>query len=201
MRPVSRGSELLSDVVQRIITVNIGRDLLQAVEFAADKHRDQRRKDVQASPYINHPIQVAELIARIGEVDDLAVLMAAVLHDTVEDTETTLDELENVFGPEVSDLVAEVTDDKSLPKAERKKEQIRHTATMTYRAKLIKLADKTCNIRDVAHSPPEDWDMKRRKEYLSWANKVIDGCRGTNAHLERYFDETMQRAVDALGLE
>ena len=181
--------------------MNIGRDLLQAVNFAADKHRDQRRKNVEAPPYINHSIQVAELIARIGEVDDLAVLIAAVLHDTVEDTETSLEELENVFGPEVSDLVAEVTDDKSLPKAERKKEQVKHTATMTDRAKLIKLADKTFNIRDVAHSPPEGWDLKRRKEYLNWASKVIDGCRGTNAHLERYFDESMQRAAEDLGLE
>jgi guanosine-3',5'-bis(diphosphate) 3'-pyrophosphohydrolase len=180
--------------------MNIGRDLLQAVNFAADKHRDQRRKNVEASPYINHPIQVAELIARIGEVDDLVVLMAAVLHDTVEDTETSLNELENVFGLEVSDLVAEVTDDKSLSKAQRKKEQVKHTATMTDRAKLIKLADKTCNIRDVAHSPPQDWDLQRRKEYLDWASEVIDGCRGTNAHLERYFDESMQRATEVLGL-
>ena len=134
--------------------MNIERDLLQAVNFAADKHRDQRRKKVETSPYINHPIQVAELLARIGEVDDLTVLMAAVLHDTVEDTETTLEELDNMFGPDVRDLVAEVTDDKSLQKAERKKEQIKHTATMTDRAKLIKLADKTCNVRDVAQSPP-----------------------------------------------
>ena len=181
--------------------MSIGRDLLQAVNFAADKHRDQRRKNVEASPYINHPIQVAELIARIGEVDDLSVLMAAVLHDVVEDTETTLEELENIFGPDVSDLVAEVTDDKSLPKAERKHMQIKHTATMTNRAKLIKLADKTCNVRDVAHSPPEGWDLKRRREYLDCASTVIDGCRGTNPHLERYFDETMQRAAEALGLQ
>ncbi len=180
--------------------MNVGRDLLQAVEFAADRHRDQRRKNVEASPYINHPIQVAELIARIGEVDDLAVLMAAVLHDTVEDTETELDELEIVFGADVSELVAEVTDDKSLPKAERKKEQIKHTATMTDRAKLIKLADKSCNVRDVAQSPPEDWDMNRRKEYLDWASEVIAGCCGTNPRLERYFDETIQRAGEALGL-
>lgn len=181
--------------------MNVGRDLLQAVNFAADKHRDQRRKNIEASPYINHPIQVAELIARVGEVDDLAVLLAAVLHDTVEDTETSFEELEDLFGPEVSDLVAEVTDDKSLSKAERKKEQIAHTVTMTNRAKLIKLADKTCNVRDVAHSPPEDWDLKRRKEYLNWANKVIEGCRGTNERLELFFDETLQRAVEALGVD
>lgn len=183
------------------MALNIGRDLLQAVNFAADKHRDQRRKNIEASPYINHPIQVAELIARVGEVDDLAVLLAAVLHDTVEDTETSFEELEDLFGPEVSDLVTEVTDDKSLSKAERKKEQIRHTVTMTNRAKLIKLADKTCNVRDVAHSPPEDWDLKRRKEYLDWASKVIEGCRGTNERLELFFDETLQRAVEALGVD
>ena len=181
--------------------MNVGRDLLQAVNFAADKHRDQRRKNIEASPYINHPIQVAELIARVGEVDDLAVLLAAVLHDTVEDTETSFEELEDLFGPEVSDLVAEVTDDKSISKAERKKAQIAHTMTMTSRAKLIKLADKTCNIRDVAHSPPEDWDLTRRKEYLDWASKVIAGCRGTNERLELFFDESMKRAVEALGVE
>lgn len=174
--------------------MNVGRDLLQAVNFAADKHRDQRRKNIEASPYINHPIQVAELIARVGEVDDLAVLLAAVLHDTVEDTETSFEELEDLFGPEVSDLVAEVTDDKSLSKAERKKDQIEHTLTMTNRAKVIKLADKTCNVRDVAHSPPEDWDLKRRKDYLEWASKVINGCRGTNERLELFFDETLQQS-------
>ena len=181
--------------------MNIGRDLLQAVNFAAEKHRDQRRKNIEASPYINHPIQVAELIARVGEVDDLAVLLAAILHDTVEDTKTSFEELEDLFGPEVSDLVAEVTDDKSHSKAERKKEQIAHTVTMTNRAKLIKLADKTCNVRDVAHSPPGDWDLKRRKEYLDWASKVIEGCRGTNERLELFFDETLRRAVEALGVD
>jgi guanosine-3',5'-bis(diphosphate) 3'-pyrophosphohydrolase len=181
--------------------MNIGRDLLKAVNFAADKHRDQRRKNVESSPYINHSIQVADLIARVGEVDDLAVLMAAVLHDSVEDTETSFEELEKLFGLEVSDLVAEVTDDKSLSKAERKKEQIAHTVTMTNRAKLIKLADKTCNVRDVAHSPPEDWDLKRRIEYLDWASKVIEGCRGTNERLERFFDETLQRATETLGID
>ena len=106
--------------------MRIAKEILHAVHFAADKHRDQRRKGVEASPYINHPIQVAELIARVGDVDDVTVLIAAVLHDTVEDTETTFEELEEVFGPKVRDLVAEVTDDKSLPKAKRKKLQIKH---------------------------------------------------------------------------
>ena len=181
--------------------MRIAKEILHAVHFAADKHRDQRRKGVEASPYINHPIQVAEMIARVGDVDDVSVLIAAVLHDTVEDTETTFEELEEVFGPKVRDLVAEVTDDKSLPKAKRKKLQIKHTARMSDHAKLIKIADKACNVRDVAHLPPEKWDMQRRKTYLEWANRVVGGCRGTNLHLERYFDETLARGMEALGID
>jgi guanosine-3',5'-bis(diphosphate) 3'-pyrophosphohydrolase len=180
--------------------MSIARDLLHAVEFAAEKHRDQRRKDKDASPYINHPIQVAELISRVGKVDDIAVLMAAVLHDTVEDTETTFDEIEDAFGHEVRVLVAEVTDDKSLPKQERKKLQVVHTHQISSRAKLIKLADKTCNVRDIGQSPPENWDLKRRAEYLEWAESVVSGCRGTNENLERYFDECLAATGAALGI-
>lgn len=181
-------------------TDSIARDLLQAVEFAAHKHRDQRRKDVDASPYINHPIQVAEMIVRVGGVDDTATLMAAILHDTVEDTEATAEEVEDVFGPEVRDLVMEVTDDKSLPKAERKRLQQEHAPHMSERARLIKLADKTCNVRDIGQSPPTDWDTDRREQYLVWAKSVVDACRGTNANLERYFDECLTASADALGV-
>jgi guanosine-3',5'-bis(diphosphate) 3'-pyrophosphohydrolase len=180
--------------------MKVARDLLRAVHFAADRHRNQRRKGVDASPYINHPIQVAELIARIGSVDDLAILIAAILHDTVEDTQTTFDEIESVFGSEVRDLVMEVTDDKSLPKAERKKRQVEHTAQMSDRAKLIKIADKACNVHDIAHSPPADWSAQRQTEYLDWASQVVDGCRGTNQHLERYFDEVLTRVCEVLGI-
>lgn len=181
--------------------MRIAKEILQAVHFAADKHRDQRRKGVEASPYVNHPIEVAELIARVGDVDDVAVLIAAVLHDTVEDTETTFEELEEVFGPEVRDLVAEVTGDKSLPSAERKKLEVEHAAHISDRAKLIKIADKTCNIRDVTHTPPEDWDMQRRREYLAWAGHIVDSCRGSNPNLERYFDETVARGAEALDID
>ncbi len=182
------------------MTDNIARDILQAIEFAARKHRDQRRKDVESSPYINHPIQVAELIARVGGVQDVAVLLAAVLHDTVEDTATTFEELEESFGPEVRDLVAEVTDDKSLAKLERKRRQKEHAPHLSERAKLIKIADKTCNVRDVGHSPPADWDLTRRTEYLEWAKDVVAGCRGANTPLERYFDECLAASAHALGV-
>ena len=180
--------------------MRIAKEILKAVEFAAEKHRNQRRKGVEASPYINHPIQVAELIARVGEVDDVEVLIAAVLHDTVEDTETTFEELEQKFGSIVRDLVAEVSDDKTLPKAERKRLQVEHAQHMSVRAKLIKIADKACNVRDVALSPPEEWDMARRNAYLGWAHQVVDGCRGTNSHLEQYFDETLDRCSEVLGI-
>lgn len=126
--------------------------------------------------------------------------MAAVLHDTVEDTETTFEELEETFGREVRDLVAEVTDDKRLSKAERKRQQQSHAPHSSDRAKLIKIADKTCNVRDVGRTPPTDWDLTRRKEYLEWSRAVVAGCRGANPALERHFDECLAASADALGV-
>jgi guanosine-3',5'-bis(diphosphate) 3'-pyrophosphohydrolase len=173
--------------------------LLTAVRFAAHKHRYQRRKDEDASPYINHPIEVAEIMARVGDVSDLPALLAAVLHDTVEDTGTTFSELEQVFGRDVRILVEEVTDDKSLPKEERKRLQIEHAPNLSLRAKQIKIADKVCNVHDVTHTPPPKWSLERRQEYLQWAAKVVEGCRGSNANLEHLFDEKLQEAWSKLG--
>ena len=172
--------------------------LLRAIHFAADKHRDQRRKDRGASPYINHPIAVAELIATVGGVTDIVVLVGAVLHDTVEDTQTTFEELEARFGPAVRGLVAEVSDDKSLPKQVRKRLQIEHAAGLSERAKLIKLADKISNVVDVTHNPPADWPVSRRREYFDWSAAVVEGCRGVNAALESYFDEMVARGREAI---
>ena len=147
-------------------------ELLKAIAFAADKHRHQRRKDAEASPYINHPIAVANVLAGEGGISDEVTLLAAVLHDTVEDTQTTLAELEQNFGPEVTALVREVTDDKSLPKAQRKQLQVEHAPGSSNRAKQLKIADKICNVRDIAVSPPANWPLQRRREYLEWAEKV-----------------------------
>src|SRR5207237_8837529 len=138
---------------------------LRALAFAAHKHRDQRRKDAEASPYINHPIALADVLVNEGGVTDVEVLCAALLHDTVEDTATTHEELVNAFGSRVARIVAEVTDDKTLPKAERKRLQIEHAASVSSEAKLVKLADKLCNLRDVADRPPAKWDLERRREY------------------------------------
>lgn len=164
------------------------RKVFQALAFAAHKHRDQRRKDAGASPYINHPIALADILVNEGGVTDHIVLCAAILHDTIEDTETTYEELVGAFGREIADVVAEVTDDKSLDKAERKLLQIEHAAHASPRAKLVKLSDKTCNLRDIVTTPPADWSDERRREYFDWAKNVVAGVRGTNAALEAAFD-------------
>ncbi|MBI3892462.1 MAG: bifunctional (p)ppGpp synthetase/guanosine-3',5'-bis(diphosphate) 3'-pyrophosphohydrolase [Candidatus Wallbacteria bacterium] len=163
--------------------------LLRSLLFAAEKHRDQRRKGVDASPYINHPIAVAEILANTGGVKDSCVLAAALLHDTIEDTQTTREELESNFGPEVAAIVLEVTDDKSLPKSRRKQHQIEHAPHLSVNAKLVKLGDKICNLRDVANSPPVDWSLERRRDYFEWARQVVEGIRGTNGALEKVFDD------------
>ena len=162
--------------------------LLIALEFAAHKHRDQRRKDASASPYINHPIALARLLAVEGGVTDVKTLVAAVLHDTIEDTDTRYEELVEHFGRKVADVVAEVTDDQSLPKARRKALQIEHAPHMSKRAALVKLADKTCNLRDVAQSPPDGWPLARRREYFDWAKAVVDGLPPVSRKLRRAFD-------------
>jgi guanosine-3',5'-bis(diphosphate) 3'-pyrophosphohydrolase len=162
--------------------------ILKAVQFAAEKHRNQRRKDAEASPYINHPIALAGVLCHEGGVDDAVVLCAALLHDTIEDTDTTSQELAEAFGPDIASVVLEVTDDKSLPKAERKRLQIEHARAASQRAKLVKLADKICNLRDIAATPPADWTEARKSEYYAWARQVVEGLRGTHPPLEIVFD-------------
>lgn len=163
--------------------------ILKALAFSAHKHSDQRRKDADASPYINHPIGLADVLCNEGGVTDVNVICAALLHDTVEDTETTPDELTVQFGKTICDIVLEVTDDKSLPKSERKQFQIEHAAHASPQAKLVKLADKICNLRDIASTPPVDWDSNRKQQYFEWAKTVVDQVRGTHAQLEGIFDE------------
>ncbi len=168
------------------------------MQFAAQKHRSQRRKDVAASPYINHPIEVATTLATRGGVTDLATLVAAILHDTIEDTDTTPKELEEKFGLEVRALVLEVTDDKQLPKAERKRLQVEHASLLSAKAKMIKLGDKIANVRDVTATPPVKWSVTRRRKYLDWTEQVVRSCRGANPGLEGYYDEVLQAGRVAL---
>jgi GTP diphosphokinase / guanosine-3',5'-bis(diphosphate) 3'-diphosphatase len=169
-------------------SLRAAQSLLAAVAFAAHKHRDQRRKGALAPPYINHPIAVAQVLASEGGIDDTAVLMAAILHDTIEDTETTVEELRAAFGEAVTTIVLEVTDDKTLKKEERKALQIAHAAGRSHAARLVKLADKISNLRDIARDPPSNWPLLRQQEYFDWANAVVDQLRGTHAGLEAAFD-------------
>lgn len=162
--------------------------LIRAASFAAHKHRDQRRKDAAATPYINHPLAVALVLSSEGGIEDIETLCAALLHDVVEDTETTPEELEREFGSEIGTIVAEVTDDKSIEKADRKRLQVEHAAHISHKAQLVKLADKICNLRDVANSPPHWWDLKRRQDYFEWAKQVVDQLRGAHPGLEAVFD-------------
>ena len=162
--------------------------ILEALQFAALKHRDQRRKDLEASPYINHPIALANILWREGGVTDASVICAALLHDTIEDTQTTAAELRRHFGAKVAGIVLEVTDDKKLDKAVRKRLQIEHAPHLSRAAKLVKLADKISNVRDMNASPPAHWPLRRRREYFDWAKKVVDGLRGVHPRLEKLFD-------------
>ena len=167
--------------------------ILEAANFAADKHKDQTRKG-NGQPYINHPLEVANLLAQVGGVKDDDMIIAGLLHDTVEDSDVTFDDVEKKFGPRVAGFVRELTDDKSLPKAERKRLQVEHAPHMSHEAKQIKLADKISNVRDVADCPPTGWSTERRREYVEWGEKVVAGLRGANPALEAHFDSLVERA-------
>jgi GTP diphosphokinase / guanosine-3',5'-bis(diphosphate) 3'-diphosphatase len=160
-----------------------------AADFAARKHRRQRRKDEDASPYINHPLAVANLLAAEAGIPDPVTLCAAVLHDTIEDTHTTAMELVQTFGAQITHIVVELTDDKSLPKHVRKQLQIERAPHLSRHAKTVRLADKICNLRDAVICPPVGWSIHRCREYFEWAEKVVNGIRGTQPTLEALFDQ------------
>ncbi|XP_043467989.1 guanosine-3',5'-bis(diphosphate) 3'-pyrophosphohydrolase MESH1 isoform X2 [Leptopilina heterotoma] len=162
--------------------------IVRCTNFAALKHSKQRRKNIEQTPYINHPIGVANILIEEGNCYDAVVILAALLHDTVEDTDTTFDEIEQEFGKDVRNVVAEVTDDKTLSKLERKSMQIKKAPNSTNRAKLVKLADKLYNLRDLRKETPIGWTSERVNDYFKWAKAVINGCRGTNKNLETLLD-------------
>jgi guanosine-3',5'-bis(diphosphate) 3'-pyrophosphohydrolase len=149
-------------------------DFVRALAFASRKHSQQRRKDADASPYINHPIALVSILAVEAGISGRETLCAALLHDTIEDTDTSVEELVETFGRPVASLVQEVTDDKRVPKAERKRLQVEHAAHLSPKARAVKLADKISNLRDVADGPPVEWSLSRRQEYFDWAKQVVD---------------------------
>ena len=172
--------------------------LRRATGFAAWKHDGQLRKGEGKTPYIHHPIEVTAILAEVGDVTDLDVLQAALLHDTIEDTKTTADELDSHFGARVREFVLEVSDDKTLDKHERKALQVEHAPHLSVEAQTIKLADKISNIIDVAFSTPIDWPAERQLEYFDWATLVVAGLRGCNAALEARFDKQIEHSRNAV---
>jgi len=167
--------------------------ILAAAQFAADKHAKQKRKGAAAEPYINHLIEVAHLVSSTLSEPDANLVIAALLHDTIEDAGVTASELTALFGQDVADLVLEVTDDKSLPKDERKRLQIEHAPKLSVRAQTIKLADKISNLRSILSSPPPDWDYERKREYFEWGKRVVDGLTAPDPILQAEFEKTYQR--------
>jgi len=182
---------------QRSPEIRAVHDVLKAAHFAAEKHSGQRRKGATAEPYINHPLEVAELVSGALAVPDTNLVIAALLHDTIEDAGVTKEELEQAFGADVAELVAELTDDKTLPKAERKRLQVVNAPKKSVRAAVVKIADKMSNLRGILSSPPTDWSVQRRREYFDWARQVVDALTLPNQKLKAEFDK-LYRQVETL---
>jgi len=169
--------------------------IARALDFAARKHAGQRRKGLKAEPYINHLTEVALLLAEASDGADPGLAMAGLLHDTIEDTETTRAELAEAFGEDVASLVAEVTDDPGLPRDERKRRQVETAPAKSTRARMIKLADKIANLHSIAVSPPVGWSARKKREYVARAREVAAACGPTSERLEALFEKAA-RALD-----
>ena len=172
--------------------------IMKAADAAARWHTHQRRKGVAGEPYVNHLLEVASLVTQATEGREPDVVIAALLHDAVEDQNVTIDHITSEFGQKVAGIVKEVTDDKSLPKAERKRLQVESARHKSREAKLIKLADKTSNLRTIANSPAPDWSVERRLEYVRWARDVVAQVRGVSAWLEQQFDEAAEQVENSV---
>ena len=173
--------------------------VMRAALFAAERHANQRRKGRDQEPYVNHLIEVVHHLAQSSAADDRVLLAAGYLHDTVEDTDTSSEELARHFGADVAHVVAEVTDDKSLRKDARKRAQIDGISRKSPRAQLLSIADKTANVASILRSPPMDWSRQRMSEYGDWSEAVVAQIRGRDAYLEAAFAEALVRLRGKLG--
>lgn len=169
--------------------------IARALDFAAWAHADQRRKGGAQEPYINHLTEVARLVAQATGGKDARLIIAALLHDVLEDQapRVNYEMLREHFGKRVANVVREVSDDRSLPKVERKRLQIEHAPQLSRRARILKIADKAANLNSILESPPQDWSAERKREYFAWAAQVVAGCRGVNRWLEAVFDERLEQ--------
>lgn len=171
----------------------------EALAYATAQHEGQTRKGEGETPYITHPKHVTEILYEVGGIRDVEILMAATLHDTIEDTTSEREDIVRLFGERVAGLVCEMTDNKKDCKEKRKLDQILHTPRKSPEAKCIKLADKIANLTDLTNSPPKDWSLERKQDYCTWAHRVVVGARGVNAALEAKFDEVFAEAARVLG--
>ena len=174
--------------------------VLRAADMAARWHVDQHRKGAAAEPYVNHLLEVAMLVAQATDGKDPDLVIAALLHDAIEDQQVSPEIICDAFGPDVARIVVEVTDDKSVPKQERKRLQVENAHKKSHDAKLLKLADKTSNLRSLAASPPNDWPAERRQEYVDWARSVAKGLLGVSAWLEGEFNRSAKEAEQSIRL-
>jgi len=172
---------------------NLTKEIFEALDFAAYKHRHQKRKGIIPIPFINHPIKVASLILNRINNPGLEIVQAALLHDTLEDTKTTLEELREKFGLRVAEIVNELTDNMSQPYYVRKKLQIEKASKLSYEARCVKIADKISNVNDILFTRV-GWIKSRKLRYIKWSMKVIDQIRGTNKELEEEFDKLVIEA-------
>lgn len=154
-------------------------------------HQNQRRKGRSKRPYIGHCIEVASTLVSVGKVEDVNVIVAALLHDVVEDTDITNDQIREKYGDLVAGLVAEVTDDKNLKKKQRKELQVEHAPALSPGAKLIKIADKISNVREIANDPPKKWGVSRQKKYFDWAERVVNAMGSLDPEMRLVFDKTL----------
>ena len=190
--PRKSGSKQRRDYLNDIVLIT------RAFNFASSRHSEQRRKGQAQEPYVNHLAEVAELVAETTNGNDANLVAAALLHDTIEDTHTQPNELVTLFNEDIASLVGEVTDDTTLLKAERKKIQIANAPKKSPRAKILKLADKTSNLRSIAKSPPKNWDSSRKAEYINWAVKVVEGLGTVPTGLKSHFEKAAQTARDSI---
>lgn len=181
-------------------TINEMDTLIRAIRYAEKKHRGQSRKDTAASPYIGHPLAVMDILWNVGEVRDVVILAAAVLHDTLEDTEATPEEIETLFGAEILAIVQELTDDKDLSKEERKRLQVEHAPHKSPAAAQIKIVDKTVNIRDIVDTPPNNWSLERKQAYVQWGIDVVERLPKPHPNLVAEFEAVIARARTKLDM-
>lgn len=194
---VMKNFDALADVLnmafhkEKSITAQEVAEICSGIDFAAEKHRLQTRKNKEKTPYISHPLGVAYNLMEIGDVRESSIIVGALLHDTVEDTQTTFEEIENKFGKQVASLVKEVTDDKSLAQEARKRLQVINAAHKSKGAAQIKLADKLFNLNDLFNNPPADWTQTRIDRYYEWAQSVVDRLPKANDKLQDAIEDVI----------